>query len=142
MAKLKELDKLDIIDKLANGESLAKVAKEHNVTKTPIFNFKRKHQSEVDQKRTELQALRKSILFLALNNIKGQLEQAKPQDISKLSAVAKDIFNQLQITANQPTAISSKQATYKAMNSEQLDTEAHKLWRAIKELNKEKAKLK
>ena len=147
MSKLMTKDKQEIIDKLAQGKSYRFIGKQYGI-KSPqtIKDFKDKHKDEVDKTRQDIKESVTSVLKLALQRLEASLKQACAGELSitpqQLSQITKDMFNIKQILSNQPTAISSKQATYKAMNSEQLDSEAHKLWRAIKSLNKEKAKLR
>lgn len=143
MAKLLTKDKQEIINKLAEGKTYRSIGKDYNVKSTKtIFDFNQKHHLEVNQTKQDIKQSVVSVLKLALARLEACLKQPNSITPQQLSQITKDMFNIKQILSNQPTAISSKQASYKAMDSKQLDTEARKLWSAIKLLNKEKQKLK
>jgi len=136
MAKILEIDKPVIIERLARGESYRKIGKDYGITSAKsIMVFKNKHITEIQHKQTTLQKRVKSIYMLALSKLEMQLKATKSQP-QQLAQVSNSLFNQYQILSNKPTSISQQAKNYEAMSQEQLDTEAHKLVARIKAIAK------
>ena len=128
-------NQIEAIEEFAQDKTCQEVADRFNSTKSAAYYFKLKNQAKIELKRTELQDLRNSILAKSLIRLDEQVDKKKiPANI--LISLIKELFNQIQITDNRPTAISKKQ-DYGNMGRDELEDEYKKLLSRAKQIQKD-----
>jgi len=126
MAKLNDIERLEIIGELAKGTPNKTLATKYNVNRNTILNIKNDNKVTIEQKYADITKLKESIFLLALDQLYNLLKDKKQQPVV-LIRIVQELNNQIRLDQDKPTSI-SKRDDYSGLSPSEIESKIKSLY--------------